>query len=678
MKRKTILILGDSTSMTIGVEREMYPFCLADMRSWAPGTRLVNCSLPGFASADACAFFFRNKQRLEPLAAVIIYLGNCDSMSSELHKGKYSPFSQAADYIRSISGKKRGKTRLKNRLLHFEWNDSFDGAIEAPESPEDFEYNISRVVRACEGKDVPVVLVRPQAHVLFPAGIGKGNFVFYKYLGIQDRIADRVFIADDRFKEALRLHENGEFKNAATAYQDILLTSGPLSANQEYQSLVVNNYAVCAAQMNSLDEAEYLLNLLLKERATRKEIILYNLAQVSRLKTNTTGEYRRGLMEACEADRSMYRVRQPYKDVIDKILARFRNVSAIDLKDLAPDECYVDHCHPLPKIQKLIAGHIAEKLRTPELKGDQPMVIENQLYNPEYSLGNMSEFHAYFKTFAPFSSEEIRNFMFILAQRGRLVSDSDSLLEDIPREINTAVEYHLKHPCFPEIKDLIIASPVFPSDVGRFPEYFLFRYLVPYLRIIEKNEGLSRLFAPQTGLLRSSEQFVSILPDSAVTNIQNGLAFDLEYERARLPAILQKVTTTLLKHLKQGNQVYERLKTTIFWYFRETLRFGSHSRISMRYERISLEFMAEALAVAAVLDLKMGGKMRFEIRRLIGWLEEVVQTHESFCREFSLERDCKDLLEQYDAKLMDIAKRVETAAWQGGSRQSMESGKCLS
>ena len=32
----------------------------------------------------------------------------------------------------------------------------------------------------------------------------------------------------------------------------------------------------------------------------------------------------------------------------------------------------------------------------------QPIVIENRLYNPEYSLGNMAEFHDYFKTFAPF------------------------------------------------------------------------------------------------------------------------------------------------------------------------------------------------------------------------------------------------------------------------------------
>lgn len=671
MKRKTVLILGDSTSMTIGVEREMYPFHLADMRGWIPGMRIINCSLPGFTAADSCAFFFRNRKELEPLVAVIIYLGNCDSMSSELRKGRYSLVNQAFDYIRFVTGGKKEKIRLKNRLLHFEWNANFDASIEGPESPEDFDYNISRIVRTCNRMGVRVMLIRPQAHVLFPAGAGKGNFVFYKYLGINDRIADRITIEDIRFKEALNLHENREFAKASEAYRKILSASGPLSANQEYQSLVVNNYAVCAAETASFEEAEYLLNLLLKERAARKEIILYNLAQISRLKANVE-EYRHRLTESYEADKSMYRVRQPYKDIIDKISVRFGNVDVVDLTDLTSDECYIDHCHPLPEVQKLIAERIAGKLQIPELMGDRPMELKNRLFNPEYSAGNTTEFHNYFKTFTPFPSEDIGSWI------EKLVENLDAPLEEIPREINTAVEYYLNHPCFPQIRDIRKAGPFVSSDVGRFPEYFLFRYLVPYIREVERTEELSRLFDAPTGLLRSSGQFVSILPDAARSSILNDPVFDPGYECIRLPAIVQKVTVMLLEHLKQGNQVYERLKTTIFWYFRETLRFGSHSRISMRYERISLEFMAEALAVGAVLDFRMDGKMRSEIERLIGWLEETVNIHEHFCREFSLERDCSDLLQRYDAKLMDVAQKIEAASWQVGSPQNMESGKCLS
>ncbi len=429
--------------------------------------------------------------------------------------------------------------------------------------------------------------------------------------------------------------------------------------------------------MRSFEEAEHLLHLLLKERGVRKEIVLYNLAQILRLQEDTEG-FSRCLREAYEADKSMYRIRQPYQGVIDRIAAKFSNINIIDLEKIVSDNDYVDHCHPLPEAQKSIARHIVEKLNIPALKGDQPLEIKNHLYNPEYSLGNNSDFHSYFKTFAPFSSDEIKNFFSSLERSPSHFTESanalDSLLEMVPREISKAVEYYLKHPCFPQIKDAIMARPFFPSDVGRFPEYFLFRYLIPYLRAIERTAELARLFCPGKGLLRSSAEFISILPDPLIRSMEkDNLVFDLEYERVRLPAILEKIKRMLMEHLKQGNQIYERLKTTIFWYFRESLRFGAHSRISMRYERIPLEFMAEALAVAGVLDFNMGSERLLEIQRLKQWLEETVQTHEYFCRQFSLERDCRDLLNQYDLKLMDIAKRMEASSCQPQIHQEIQS-----
>ncbi len=682
MKRKTILVLGDSTSMSIGIEKEMYPFHLAGMNVWAPETRIVNCSLPGFTSADACAFFFRNKRNLTPFGAVIIYLGNCDAMSSELHKGRFTPIHQGMEKINSMLGKGKTKTKLKNRLLHFEWNNQFDGTIEVPERVEDYEYNISRVVSACDRLKIPVILVRPGAHVLFPAGIGKGNFLFYKYLGVDEKIAKQISIDDPRFNEALLLHEQGEFNEASEAYRNILLESGILSSNLEYQNIIVNNYAVCTAEQGYFEEAEYLLNQLIKERGARIEIIRYNLAQISRLKGNEK-EFGSRLAEAYEADKSMYRVREPYKIAVDKIAKKFKNVQIVDIQSIVSDDCYVDHCHPLPERQKIIAQKIAEKLKTLSLTGDQPLAIENRLYNPEYSFGNTLDFHSYFKTFAPFSSAVIKNFISELKvstiDNDELIQNWDSIFENIPKTINLAFKYYLKHPCFPRIQDAVEAQPFYPSDVGRFPEFFLVRYLIPYLRVVEQTDKLSKVFFLETGLLRKSEDFLSILPESIIRDIKkDDIIFNHKYESVRLPKIIQKVRAMLANHLKQGNQVNERMKTTIFWYFRETLRFGAHSRISMRYERILLEFMAEALAVAGVLDLKLDSNMGKQIKFLVGLLEETVQTHEHYCRQFSLARDCRDILKQYDEKLKFIAGKIEESTWQFQLSQEMESDKCIS
>jgi len=563
MKQKTILILGDSTSMSIGAEQQMYPFHLANMRCWAEGTKILNCSLPGFTSADACAFFFRNKKRWDQLAAVVIYLGNCDAISSELRKGKYTRLRQ---YTEPMTGGSKPKTKLKNRLLHFKWNNDLDQQIESPELPKDYAYNISRIIFVCQGRDISVTLVLPEANGLFPPGVGKGNFVFYKYLGLNDHIADRISIEDLRFKEALLLHERRQFNEAIEAYKTILAESGPLSSNLEYQNVVVNNYAVCAAQAGFLDEAQYLFDLLRKEKGVRREIIFYNLAQVAKFKGDKQ-TYEWFLNESYEADESMYRIRSPYKAAIEQVSRKFDNVDVVRLKDFVDDSDFVDHCHPLPEIQKLIAKHIAENLQIPQLKGDQPLMIENQLTNPEYALGNLSEFHTYFKSFAPLTSEEIKKHIVTLRSKNEayeiLIEDPYSWPKEIPQTINMAFQYYLKHPCFPGIGDAIKAKPILPLDVGRFPEYFLFRYLVPYLREVESTEKLSQLFSPEVGILRKAEEFERILPQSIAGGIErNNPVLDLEYERVRLPAILEKVKEQLVGHLKQGNQVHNNIKTT--------------------------------------------------------------------------------------------------------------------
>ena len=172
--------------------------------------------------------------------------------------------------------------------------------------------------------------------------------------------------------------------------------------------------------------------------------------------------------------------------------------------------------------------------------------------------------------------------------------------QGLPAEIRAALDYHLTHPCFPELRFLLPFGPRYPSDVGRFPEYFLIRHLIPLRAQLSRPTRTSRTVFTTPGLLRSSEELLAMLPAEVVPLVESGEpAVDPALEAQRLAAIIESCRTKLLAHLRKGNQVYERMKTTIAWYFRETLRFGSHSRISMRYERVPLEWMAEALAVAS-------------------------------------------------------------------------------
>ncbi|WP_157231084.1 hypothetical protein [Kiloniella laminariae] len=639
------------------MEKIMYPFRLAERPIWPANTKLINCSLPGITSADAAAFFFRNQKKFGTIQAVIIYLGNCDTMGTELRKGEFSVVKDRLKRLVKSPDGEHPKARLKNRLLYYTWNPLFDQDLEAPVSSHDFESNIAKVVAHCAKRSIPVCLIRPEANTLFPAGAGKGNFIFYHYLDLQYAASQKLMIEDQRFIQAMKAFEKGDFSAAAEQYVNILEKSGPLVSSLEFQTLVVHNYAISKAKLGEFKEAEYLLELLLKERNARKEIILYNLALIRREQEDAKA-YREYLDKSFETDTSMYRVRNPYKSAIDKLSLRYSNATMVDMRELVETTDFIDHCHPLQNAQNKIADAIIDKLPAPLTKGDQILQIENHLFNPEYVEGNEAEFHSYFKSYTDLPPSEIEDL------QKRLVSQLEKgvpahQLQNMPQRFLEALDYHLCHPCFSKYLDILNVGPLRATDVGRFPEFIFARFLPPYLKAIESNAALYPLFNTEQKILRLSGEMKSILPERAQEWISDTPPdLDKETEVRWISNILTKVRATLATHLSKGNIIHERLISTIYWYFRETLRFGSHSRVSMRYERILLEQCAEALAVAAYLDQKHGRKLRSELDQLIAFLEETVSVHENYCSGFDQNKDCTKLLSDYDASLSELLKRL--------------------
>ncbi|MBU1854074.1 MAG: hypothetical protein KJ957_08570 [Candidatus Omnitrophica bacterium] len=628
-----VLILGDSTSMTVGFERKMYPFILADRKAWLEETEIVNCSQPGFTASDACAFFFRHVKDPISLKAVIIYLGNCDANATEIRKGGYTVFRQYYHKTRKLLGLKRTRRMLKNRLLRFEWNDTYDPGIERPERPLDYEYNISRIISYCRRIFVPVLLIRPIANLFFPAGVGKGNFMFYKYFGFQEKFSAQLTV--------------------------------PNTGNPECALVKKHNKAVSLAEDGRFEEAKKILLDLLKERNVRREIVLFNLAQIFKIQEDTEN-YRKTAIDAYESDSSLYRVKDSYVDAIDRIALKFQwdNLRIIDMGVFAKNAFFIDHCHLVPEGQELLAGKITEELT--ELKimgGNKEARIKNILYNPELSFGDTTEFYRYYKTYAHHGNEQIKKDMDIVKKAysfTRKSRDFEEALRPVSKEVKVAVEYYLTHPCFPCIQDILSFPPQYPCDIGRFPEFFLIRHIVPYLRISERENLLTCRFSSDRKLLRSSAELVSILPKEISALIpREDPHVDQDVESGRVDRILAKVKTDLCVHLRSGNQIYERMNTTIYWYFRESLRWGSHSRISMRYDRRFLEYSAEALAVATVADWKLGRKMEEELLKAIQWVDETDRIHSRFTEKFSLEKDCKRLLIEYDDRLLKLAEEIE-------------------
>ena len=632
MLKKNIFILGDSTSMTVGCENQMYPYFLATANVWSEEVKINNYSLAGNTSSDIASLFFNKiKYKVNQGDIIIIFLGNCDAASREITKGKYDFYQHIINKTRSKLGLNQKKTRLKNKLHYFSWNNTFNPAIEKSVSGNVFKYNITKIIKFCKKKKIKVILIKANANENFFPGVGKGNFIFYKYLGLNERISRKLEIEDIHFLKALKEHENLNFNKAIEGYEKILLSNNELKMSQEYPILVANNIAVVKAQKRLFLEAEYILNLLLKENYARKEIIYYNLSQISYLKNNNT-EYLKYKKLSYENDTSLYRIRQKYKNKLEEIKKENREVDYINMSQMIKQSHFIDHCHPIPEGQKMLADAILKKIKNKDFKGNKKARIENKLYNPELFKGNFQKFDVYYKTFSSISDNQIKSLVNeVLIENEKKINDIKlNAISHQNSELESAIKYYAKHPIFESLADLKINPPEIRSDIGRFPEYFLVRVIIPYIVEIENNGDFKKFF--NHDIFRSSNNLKNILPSESIEKISPyPKELNSSKDLTRFNRIIKKSRSLLLGHLEEGSQIFERKKTTIFWYFRETLRFGSHSRVSMLYDRVLLEYLAEALIVAFLIDKKWNLKKSKVVIKIINNLKKTVDTHQKFC-----------------------------------------------
>ena len=656
-EEKIILLLSDSTSTTLGVEREIHHMQLADRNIWPPNTKILNCSIPGMTAADAATYYaMASKKYGKSIVSVFIYLGNCDTIAMEFSKGNFTKTKYLKHKLsdRLFGGK--SKAKLRNRLLYNEWNNQVDLTIEKAEDPIHFKNNIEYITQSCKQKSIPVILVKSQANKNFIPGLAKGNFLFYKYLGLEDKFSATMQHEDERFKAALSLHEKKDFAQASIEYKNILDNPAKEKFNAEYALVLLNNYAVAKAELNEFEEAKVLLNLYIEEKSARKEIAYYNLAQIAK-RENQVKVYRELLQRSFETDHYLYRIRKPYQDALEEIAQQNKAIHFVKLESLLSSEHYLDHCHPLPHGQKILADSFEQKYSLIGLKGNDKATIVNDLYNPELANGNFSPFKDYFKSISTLSKDEINKQFIALF---KLANKDVHTLENaqISSSIVSAYKYYFKHPLFVTEDDLKSIETFYPSDIGRFPEFMFFRYLVPYLKEIEETApALFESFNHETQLVNTSESFQQLLAQQKILGLQV-LTTGKPFTKEKIKRILEKLETNLLSHLEEGNQIFNRTKATIFWYVRETLRFGSHSRYSMRYNRVLIEYMSEALIICQYFNQKENFDLDQKILQLKKALLSTVKIHEEYCRKFNLQEVDTTLMVAYDTQLKRIINQL--------------------
>ena len=102
------------------------------------------------------------------------------------------------------------------------------------------------------------------------------------------------------------------------------------------------------------------------------------------------------------------------------------------------------------------------------------------------------------------------------------------------------------------------------------------------------------------------------------------------------------------------NNIFERTKTIMSWYTRESFRYGTLSRKSMLYERFKIDKLMESLIVLITIDFKINGKKIKVYEKIYDLLNSLINIHENQIDNFLSHHEFNDSI--YNKQLEEIEK----------------------
>ena len=418
--------------------------------------------------------------------------------------------------------------------------------------------------------------------------------MFYHFVGLSDKLSQQLKIADPRFLEACCEKENGHYDKAAALFENILEQPTGNIISKEYPLLVTNNFAASLAEAGNYREAKGLLELLLSERHMRKEIALYNLSQVEK-KLGNEDEANHYKKLSFEADFSLYRIKESYRNKLDKIIGKYKTLKVVDINDFVNQINFTDHCHMDLGGHKILAKELIKKFNVLPKNSKCRSTVKNIPLSPAALKGDFSDFFVFNAAFEPTSAVTICELYEELDDNLKFKKASKYSIDE---KLNKTLDEFKKHPLTHNKPLLFSLEPDRGIFWGKFPEYAVsyrllqltkaypvqskrliksFPYLFEHLNLEIQMKFLEPLFNWNSQLIE--EKF-------------DKFGSTQDYE------VLQKKIDIRINEIYQTDwEPSNRLKLTLVWYVRESLRFGGQSRLNSSFDRLELEKLAEALFV---------------------------------------------------------------------------------
>lgn len=645
-----IIVLGDSSSSGIGLGRGCYPAKLFGILQKEFEVQIVNYAVPGATSADVSRFF-HTVAAIRPIDFVIIYLGNNEGAAG-VRKGYYHPFKTAVTECFSRRPESRFQPILSPPRFRFDYRIP---SLAVATTPEEFRNNLRLIARRATKRGASVIIVNPVANHRFPCGVGAPNSSYFAYLDNTDRLGfalenEPIDMASESLATGLDLFSSKRF-DEAYQYWD------RLASIESVAGFIARHNLACARARMGDNTAEAQLKSLLGVYDCYDSMIYYNLAQLKRLQGDQ--EAVNSLLNlGFENDRSVYRIRQAYRDAIASFTPK-DEVRVLDLESILKPSDFIDYCHPTDEGHEQIARALANLIRSDVLRTGltERSFYEVSFPTPNYLKAPGQTLLDYYCIDWPIDQDRIGA---LLVTRGSGGPSPDQRDNELAKCILNFRLSNSQHPIFTTTLDLVGTWAPRSHEILSYPEYFLYRLLYNYSLAFEKDRLDIRLSAGS--LLErfrfSAADYKQLILRHSIDSLDTNLDVTREY----YDTIVNKIRQQLLS----SDQIYrvtigERIRTVTKWFTREAFRYGTQSRTSMLYPRWSIEMLLEGLIVAIVI-----ANRREEIRELVqldsmvSHVLSLLQVHEHHASVYHRDPETFSTI-AYEAALREIRHSIRAS-----------------
>jgi len=398
-----ILLLGDSSPVGLGLKSRNHAFgelLQQFLELEYHGNRkfeLVNAAVSGYTSEQIRRLLELRGWSYQP-DLILLYCGNNDASISGAYYDRELLERQKLKICRRLLSKSALYRVMVNLLTTGEKNKTPDARkYKVRVTPEQFGENLADIVDQCQTNDCPLIILKPPAPKLWPAGLQfrvlhhirneHNELIFPDKLR---RVLGRPLkycLSPERFRQ---LYGEGDIFTGnvyASAFRDSMTADSAIDfytkqhAAQPRDPIPANNLGVSYWEQGDYARADTLLKIarelyIQKHAKTAIPIIdaagspfLYNIginllstSPADSLLPDTASDACIYLDSALQADFLSLRIKRTYQNIIDSFGA-VNGVHIIDLPHIFytndAEKLFFDHCHPTIEGHRLIAENIA-------------------------------------------------------------------------------------------------------------------------------------------------------------------------------------------------------------------------------------------------------------------------------------------------------------------------------